>query len=197
MNSFAFFAPILAQAISAMPTTPSMLDMPSLFNIPKMPPMPKMPTPITIKGNKPYALDFHKFKCEGSSRLTITLLKAKGRQTYLYPVFQKKQHIKLFKLTNGKYVKSKSNKKLSKGKNNGSTYRSVLAKYKIKKVVFTSNNKNPKYSVYVIPPKVSPGTAQGKHHKLSIGIQADFECRDKNNNIQKEVSTISNTVTIN
>ncbi|KAJ9062839.1 hypothetical protein DSO57_1006287 [Entomophthora muscae] len=173
MKSFAFFASIFAQAIAA------------------------IATPITIKDNKPYALDFRKFKCEGSSRLTVTLLKAKGRQTYLYPVFQKKQHIKLFKLTHGKYVKSKRNKKLPKGKNHGSKYRSVLAKYKIKKVLFTSNNKNPKYSVYVIPPKGSRRTVQGKPHKLNVDIQADFECRDKNNNTQQEIFTTPITFTSN
>ncbi|KAJ9052578.1 hypothetical protein DSO57_1032792 [Entomophthora muscae] len=193
MNSFAFFASILAQAISAMPTTSSMLDMEDMLDIPSMPPIPKMPKILisaTIKDKKHYLLSNQQFKCDGNSRFTITLPNAQGRHAYLYPVVQKNQNIKLFKLTHGKYVKSKRNKKLSKGKNNGSKYRSVLAKYKIKKVSFTSNNKNPKYSVYIIPPKVSRRTAQGKSHKLNVDIQADFECRDKNNNIQRKVYNI-------
>ncbi|KAJ9087223.1 hypothetical protein DSO57_1035242 [Entomophthora muscae] len=170
MNSFAFFASILAQAISAMPITSSMLDMQDMFDVPFMPPMPKMLKILisaTIKDKKHYLLSNQQFKCDGNSRFTITLPNAKGQTRIL-----------LFKLTHGKYVKSKRNKKLSK------------AKYKIKKVSFTSNNKNPKYSVYIIPPKVSRRTAQGKPHKLNVDIQADFECRDKNNNIQRKVYNI-------
>ncbi|KAJ9052579.1 hypothetical protein DSO57_1032793 [Entomophthora muscae] len=173
MNSFAFFASILAQAIAA------------------------MTTPITIKDNKPYALDMHKLKCEGSSSLTITLPNEQGHQAYLYPVVKKNQGIELFKLTDGKYVKDNSNNKLPEDKEPGSSDLSVLAKYQIKKVLYTSNNQNPKYSVYVIPPKASPGTAQGKPQKLNIDIQADFECRDKNDNTQQEVFTIPIAVTSN
>ncbi|KAJ9068819.1 hypothetical protein DSO57_1024788 [Entomophthora muscae] len=194
MNSFAFFASILAQAISAMPTTPSMLDMQDMFDIPFMPPMPKMPPmpeiPITatIKDNEPYLLSNYNFNCDGNSSLTITLSNESDPQAYLYPVFQKNQHIKLFKRTDGKYVKDNTCKKLPGGKNPGPEDLSVLAKYQIKKVLYTSYSQKFKNSVYVIPPKVSPGLVRGKPHKLILDIQNAYECRDKNNNIQ-QVST--------
>ncbi|KAJ9083852.1 hypothetical protein DSO57_1030449 [Entomophthora muscae] len=182
MNYFAFFASILAQAIPAMSTTPSMLDMQDMFDIPSM---PKMPTPISIKDNKPYLLSNHQFKCDGNSSLTITLSNESDSQAYLYPFVQKNQHIKLFKRTDGKYVKDNTCKKLPGGKNPGSKDLSVLAKYQIKKVLYTSYNQKFKNSVYVIPPKVSPGLVRGKPRKLILDIQNAYECRDKNNNIQQ------------
>ncbi|KAJ9083851.1 hypothetical protein DSO57_1030448 [Entomophthora muscae] len=174
-----------------------MLDIPSMPPMPRMPKMPPMPAPIRIRDNKPYLLSNHQFKCEGSSSLTVTLPNKTGHQAYLYPVVQKNQNIKLFKRTSGKYVKDNSSMKLPEGKDPGSTDLSVLAKYQIKKVLYTSKNKNPKYSVYVIPPKVSPGTVKGKPNKLTFDIQVAFECRTKGNNIQQESLSFPIVVTSN
>ncbi|KAJ9083849.1 hypothetical protein DSO57_1030446 [Entomophthora muscae] len=148
--------------------------------------MPEIPISATINDNKPYLLSNQQFKCDGNSRLTITLSNETDRQAYLYPVVQENQDIEFFKLIDGNYVKDNSNNKLPEVKNPGSSDLSVLAKYQIKKVLYTSRNQNFKNSVYVIPPKVSHGLVQGKPHKLILDIQNVFECRDKNDNIQQE-----------
>ncbi|KAJ9053155.1 hypothetical protein DSO57_1038238 [Entomophthora muscae] len=173
MNTFVLFASILAQAQAHPLSFSGVVDTIKSFILPGL---RNHTTPITIKDNRPYLLDIGKIKCDGTLNLKTTLNDEPSQQAYLYPIVQYKQDIKLFKLTNGSYVEDDTYKKSHVGKYPKLPPATDLANYKIKRVEYTSNKQKLRYSVYVIPPKVSPGSVQGKGNQLKFNITAAYEC---------------------
>ncbi|KAJ9059177.1 hypothetical protein DSO57_1005100 [Entomophthora muscae] len=182
MNSFVFFAFILAQAHAQGQSTQhseahapliqaaTFIDdtwagISSAVN----------KTSISIKDNEPYTLKFDPFTCDGESTFTISLPKEPA-QAYLYPVFQVEYTTKIFNISGENYVLDNTQVVASEGR---SSDLPILANHKIKQVVYTSSKKDLKYSVYVLPPKVSLELVNGEPQKPVYNILTVFNCKGK------------------